>query len=121
MMQEKDRKYEGYYNVGPEESDCVTTGELVDLFCEKWQDGMKWKNVSEANAPHEANFLKLDCSKLKSTFGWKPFFHVSEAVELTVEFSKLYMKKEDIADCMKKQIQTILDKKAEKSYNLSIK
>lgn len=113
MMQEKDRKYEGYYNVGPEESDCVTTGVLVDLFCEKWQEGLQWKNVSETNAPHEANFLKLDCSKLKSTFGWKPFFNISKAVELTVEFSKLYMQNEDVSKCMKQQIKTILEKKTE--------
>lgn len=110
MMQEKDRKYEGYYNVGPEESDCVTTGTLVDLFCEKWQEGLTWKNVSEAHAPHEANFLKLDCSKLKSTFGWKPSFDMEKAVELTVEFSKLYKNGEAVSKCMQRQIRTIFDK-----------
>ena len=36
------------------------------------------------NAPHEANFLKLDCSKLKSTFGWKPRWHMAECMQKTV-------------------------------------
>ena len=37
QKQYEDRKYEGYYNVGPDETDCVTTGHLVDVFCEKWR------------------------------------------------------------------------------------
>ena len=67
--QYEDAKYQGYYNVGPDETDCVTTGDLVDLFVEKWGEGMKWVNQYDGG-PHEANFLKLDWSKLKTTFGW---------------------------------------------------
>lgn len=48
-------------------------------------------NKAEANAPHEANFLKLDCSKIKRVFGWKPRWGVEEAVEKTVEWSKVYL------------------------------
>ena len=62
----EEMSYAGYYNVGPDDCDCVTTGELVDLFCKKWGEGAKWENRAEENAPHEANFLKLDCSKLKA-------------------------------------------------------
>ena len=69
QKQYEDGSYAGWYNVGPDECDCVTTGELVDLFCNTWGDGAKWINQAEANAPHEANFLKLDCSKIKRTFG----------------------------------------------------
>ena len=61
-----------YYNVGSDDCDCVTTGQLVDLFCEKWdadlESGMpsaKWENRAEANAPHEAGFLKLDSTEKK--------------------------------------------------------
>lgn len=79
--QYEDIKFADYYNVGPDECDCVTTGELVDLFV-KYADGkINWINKSEKNAVHEANFLKLDCSKLKAVFGWKPHWHVTEAVE----------------------------------------
>ena len=38
--------------------------------------------------PHEANFLKLDCSRIKSVFGWRPVLHVGQAVDLTVEWTK---------------------------------
>ena len=83
-----DGKYAGYYNVGPDDCDCMTTGALVDLFCNTWGEEAKWENRAETNAPHEANFLKLDCTKLKNTFGWKPRWHMQECMEKTVEFSK---------------------------------
>lgn len=98
----------GWYNVGPDECDCVTTGKLAGIFCDKWGSGVSWKNVAEANAPHEANFLKLDCSKLKAAFGWKPRWHVDEAVERTVEWSRVYFEKGDIPGIMEKQIEEFM-------------
>lgn len=106
QRQYEDRKYAGWYNVGPDECDCVTTGDLVDLFCKKWGEGAKWINQAEANAPHEANFLKLDCSKLKSVFGWQPRWHINEAIERTVEWTKVWMQQEDVPACMDMQIAT---------------
>ena len=88
------------YNVGPDDCDCVTTGELVDLF------------VSEANAVHEANFLKLDCSKIKSAFGWKPHWRVSTAIEKTVEWSKVWLSNGNIRECMDKQIEDYIKRDA---------
>ena len=105
-----DINYADYYNVGPDDCDCVTTGELVDLFCKNWQ-GASWKNVSEENAPHEANFLKLDCSKIKSTFCWKPHWHISDAVAKTVEWTKVWLDGEDVNACMEKQIKEFLERK----------
>lgn len=71
MKQYEDRTFEGYYNVGPDDKDCVTTGTLADLFCAAWGQGQTWEN-RWMGGPHEANFLKLDCSKIKHTFGWTP-------------------------------------------------
>lgn len=100
----------GYYNVGPDECDCVTTGELVDLFV-KYAGNIKWVNKSENNAVHEAGFLKLDCSKLKAVFGWKPHWHVDEAVKKTVEWSRCYMNGGDVRRCMDEQINDFLKSK----------
>lgn len=109
----KDIKYAGYYNVGPDDCDCVTTGKLVDLFCSKWGDGATWINIAEANAPHEANFLKLDCSKVKSVFGWTARWHIDKAIEKTVEWSKVYFDGGNISDCMDKQIEEFFGGEAE--------
>lgn len=104
MEQYKDRKYAGFYNVGPDESDCVTTGNLVDTFCNKWGDGLKWIDKFDGG-PHEANFLKLDCSKLKTTFGWKPGWNFETAIEKSVEWSKVYAAGGDVVACMDKEIK----------------
>ena len=58
--QYEDGAFAGWYNVGPDDCDCVTTGTLVDLFCSKWGQGQTWENRF-VGGPHEANFLKLDC------------------------------------------------------------
>lgn len=99
----------GSYNVGPDDIDCITTEALVDLFCTKWGKDANWKNVSEENAPHEANFLKLDCSKIKNTLKWKPKWHIEDAVEKTVQWSKVYLSNDDINDIMEKQIKEYLN------------
>ena len=107
-MQYRDKKYAGFYNVGPDDRDCITTGQLVDLFCAKWGEDMKWVNRYDGG-PHEANFLKLDCSKIKRVFGWKPRWGVEEAVEKTVEWSKVYFAKGDIPACMDAQIKEFFE------------
>ena len=104
MKQYKDSKFQGYYNVGPDDRDCVTTGELADLFCEAWGQGIKWIDKFEGG-PHEANFLKLDCSKIKRVFDWRPRYEVKEAVEKTVEWTKAYLEDADMLTYMDLQIE----------------
>ena len=104
--QYEDKRLSGWYNVGPDDCDCVTTGQLVNLFCDKWGAGARWENQAETNAPHEANFLKLDCSKIKAVLGWKPAWHIDEAVEMTVRWSKRWLAGEDIPAVMDEQIST---------------
>lgn len=108
--QYEDRRYAGFYNVGPDDCDCVTTGTLVDLFCKHWGPGAAWENRAEPNAPHEANFLKLDCSLLKATFGWKPRWHMEECMEMTCQFSKVWLSGGDIPGEMDREIEEFLEK-----------
>lgn len=106
-MQYADGKYAGYYNVGPDDVDCFQTGALVDLFVRKWGEGMKWVNRYDGG-PHEANFLKLDCSKLKATFGWNPHWNLDTAIEKVVEWSKCYLSGGDVRACMDEEITAFL-------------
>ena len=107
--QYQDIKYAGYYNVGPDECDCVNTGMLADMFCESWGEGAAWVNKAESNAPHEANFLKLDCGKIKSVFGWRPRWHIGKCIEMTVRFSKVWINNGDIRAEMDKEISEFLE------------
>lgn len=106
-LQYQDGKYAGYYNVGPDDRDCFQTGSLVDLFVRKWGAGIKWVNKYDGG-PHEANFLKLDCSKLKTIFGWKPRWDLDMAMEMVVAWSKCWLENRDIRACMDEQIQRFL-------------
>lgn len=106
-----DISYAGYYNVGPDECDCVTTGELVDLFCKYWGDGAVWENQAEVNAPHEAGFLKLDCSKIKSVFDWRPRWHIEECMNMTVKFGKVWLSGGDVRAEMEQEINIFLEGK----------
>ena len=97
--QYEDEKYASNYNVGPNEEDCITTGKLTDLFCKYWGENISWENKF-VSGPHEANFLKLDCSKIKSVLNWKPNWNVEKAIAKVVEFEKA----DDKIECMNKQI-----------------
>lgn len=108
QRQYADAKYAGSYNIGPDACDCVNTGALADLFCGAWGENLHWVNTAEKDAPHEANFLKLDCSKAKSVLGWQPRWHIDTAIEKTVEWSKALRAKENIAACMRAQLREFL-------------
>lgn len=99
----------GCYNVGPDDSDCITTGELADIFCKSWGCGMSWINKYDGG-PHEAGFLKLDCSKIKQRLGWKPEINIGKAIDMTVEWSKAYLAGESVCECMDRQIEEVCGK-----------
>ena len=102
--QYKDKKYQGYYNVGPNDCDCVNTGDLVTKFCNAWGNGVTWINKHDGG-PHEAAFLKLDNSKIKEVFGWTPRWHIDECINKIVEWTKAYFNdKEEIPTEMDKEI-----------------
>lgn len=103
----EDTKYSGWYNVGPEDKDCIRTGELVKLFAECWGKGFSYSMTND-KGPHEATFLKLDCSKLKSVFEWTPRWGINTAIKKVVEWAKAYQNKEDVMICMSNQIKEYL-------------
>lgn len=107
QRQYEDIEYTGSYNVGPDDKDCYSTGELVTLFCEKWKNRtgreVTWKNVHDGG-PHEANFLKLDSSKLKSVFAWRPVWDVEQAMEKVAEWTAAYVEQRNLYEEMCREI-----------------
>lgn len=128
--QYEDKTIAGSYNIGPEKEDCKTTGELADLFCRRWNEAcqqaekhnhakgqnVEWVNLHEGG-PHEAGLLKLDCTKIRNTFGWKPHWNIDTAMEKTVEWTMEYLddvwrhkerQKIDMSACMERQIKEFM-------------
>lgn len=93
------------WNVGPDDADCITTGALADIFCKAWGGGARWQTHMD-DGPHEANFLKLDCSKLKAQLGWRPRWHITEAVEKTVAWAKAWEAGADMRRVTEEQMDT---------------
>lgn len=107
QKQYEDFSFAGSYNIGPNESDCLTTKELAIKFCDKWN---KKNNTNikcifkKDDGPHEANYLKLDCNKFKTKFRWKPLITIDQALDLIVEFVVEYAKNSNIDMILNRQI-----------------
>lgn len=97
----------GYYNVGPDDSNCLQTADLVDIFVKLWGENLQWINQSDGG-PHEATFLKLDCSKLKMIFGWSPTWDLKIAIQKVVEWSKAWNCGDNVKACMDSQIEEFI-------------
>ncbi len=112
----------GNYNVGPDESDCLETCSIADLFCECWnrETGKKpeWY-VKGDGGPHEAGYLRLDCTKLKESFGWKPVWKMQKTMEKIVQMEYVRITGGDIAACMDAQITEFMKEAEswEEKYN----
>lgn len=109
--QYQDIKFADYYNVGPDDCDCVTTGALMNLFTKYWGHNLSWY-TKDNNGPHEANFLKLNCDKVKNTFNWSPHWHIDETLKRICEWTEKYLEnKEKIPFIMDKEINDFMEAK----------
>ena len=102
----------GSYNIGPDESDCYTTGKIVSVFCDKWNKRVEGTNLQPAvwvskhdGGPHEARFLKLDCSRIKNALGWHPVWNLDKSLDKTVDFIYEYLSDGDILKTVREQIE----------------
>lgn len=111
QRQWENKEIEGNYNVGPDDIDCWSTEKLVNLFCKTWNQRMNtkviWKNISD-HGPHEATYLKLDCTKLKSVFGWKPHWNLEITMDKIIKWTQTFLENGDLSDCMNTQINEFL-------------
>ena len=110
MRQDEDASLAGWYNVGPDDADCVTTGQIVGMFADAWGDGFSFEE-RRVDGPHEAGLLRLDNSKAKDKLGWQPVWDVREALRRTVEWSRAWVVGGTAAasDAMDKQIDDYLE------------
>ena len=82
-----DKSSAGAYNIGPDPSDCLKTEDMARMFTEAWGEGRTYLARPD-NGPHEAGLLRLDNTKLKETFGWKPVWDAETAIRMTVAWEK---------------------------------
>lgn len=89
------------WNFGPKDDDCRPVNWILDKMCDKWIEGAKWV-LDKNNNPHEAGFLKLDCSKAAQRLKWYPKWSLEESLNLIIDWYQFYLKGEDVKkQCLK--------------------
>lgn len=97
--------YSNGWNFGPDYKSLVPVSNIVDLVISNWGSG-NWQDVSDKNAPHEANLLSLDCTKARTYLNWQPRLNINQTIKLTVDWYKYYLNNFDIYDFDVSQIQS---------------
>jgi len=100
----KGTNYGGAWNFGPNDKDARSVQEVVDLLIKKWKKNARWKQ-EEGKQPHEANSLKLDCSKAGKNLGWYPKNSLEEAVSSIVEWHSEYRNEANMKEVTLNQIR----------------
>ena len=83
------------WNFGPKEEGCKPVQWILDKMVSSWGKGASWE-LDKNNNPHEAGFLKLDCSKAANRLKWKPKWELEETLDLIINWHQSYLKGNDV-------------------------
>jgi CDP-glucose 4,6-dehydratase len=83
------------WNFGPKEEDAQPVEVIVNQLTQLWGDGAEWF-LSQDVHPHEAHYLKLDCSKVRMRLNWQPVWSLETTLEKIVSWQKAWLNGEDI-------------------------
>lgn len=91
------------WNFGPNDDDAKSVEWIVNKMTGQWGDGAKWQ-MDGHERPHEAHYLKLDCSKAKSRLNWRPRWNIELAIEQIIAWHRAYLAGENMREITLKQI-----------------
>ncbi len=97
-------QYAEAWNFGPDDADAKSVEWLVRKICSLWGDGATYMVDKECH-PHEAHYLKLDCSKAKEYLNWLSRWNLDKSVDSIVEWTNSYRNNHDISKMCMKQIK----------------
>lgn len=101
-------KFTGAWNFGPDDQDARSVSWIADYITHLWGGSARWKSDSDPH-PHEATYLKLDCSKAKSLLGWSPKLNLTTTLEWIVEWYQAYLQKKDMREITEAEISRYED------------
>jgi len=96
-------KFAQAWNFGPYDHDAKNVEWITNTICEFWGDEASFE-IDEKPQPHEANYLKLDCSKANAELNWFPKWDIQTTLKSIVDWNKAYLNNEDIREVTKRQI-----------------
>ena len=103
-LYENGSQYADGWNFGPDDNDAKPVHWIVQELCDKWGENASYK-IEQGENLHEANYLKLDCSKAKNELGWYSKWHLNQAIDKVIEWTKAYKEKEDVREVCLQQIR----------------
>jgi CDP-glucose 4,6-dehydratase len=95
------------WNFGPKEEGCKPVDWILDKMVKHWGDGASWE-LDKNNNPHEAGFLKLDCSKAVNRLKWQPKWQLQETLELIIDWHQNYLDGKELKEECLKEIKKYL-------------
>lgn len=99
--------FNGPWNFGPDDAAMRTVGNLAEEIVQCWGSGVV-RVAPDANAPHEAGLLHLNCDKARFQLEWQPKWGFEQAVMETVAWYKAYFAKSNIEDMAQGQIKSYM-------------
>ena len=105
---EKGPQFAEAWNFGPDDNDAKNVEWIISKICSLWGEPALYE-IDTHPHPHEANYLKLDCSKAKAELGWFPKWNIEKTLGSIVEWHKALLKGDDIRYITKKQIDSYFD------------
>jgi CDP-glucose 4,6-dehydratase len=109
-LYEEGSAFASAWNFGPREEDNRAVQDVVDLLISDWGDAARWEKEG-SEQPHEANLLKLDCSKARAQLGWVPKWDLEVATKKIVQWQKAYQAKENMQEVSLAQINQYMSSK----------
>jgi len=103
-LYEKGTPYAEAWNFGPDDQDAKTVEWVVKEMCAKWGENVSYE-IDKGEHPHEAHYLKLDCSKAKSELHWYPKWNLEQAIDKIIEWIRAYRDGSDIRKVCQRQIE----------------
>jgi len=101
---ENGSRYAQAWNFGPEDQDAKTVEWVVKAICSKWGQKASYE-IDKGKHPHEAHYLKLDCSKAKAELGWYPKWNLETAIDKIIKWVLAYRDGKDVRNVSYKQIR----------------
>lgn len=92
------------WNFGPADEDAQPVQWIVEQLTQQWGEGASWQ-LDGGEHPHEAHYLKLDCSKAKMRLDWQPRWHLGHTLEMIVSWQQAWLAKQDMRSFTLKQIE----------------
>ena len=98
------------WNFGPRDEDNRPVQEVINLLISSWSESARWEREG-SDHPHEANLLKLDCSKSRSQLGWIPKWNLETALQKIIEWQKAFQMQENMQAVTLAQINQYMSSK----------